>query len=856
MTPERWSRVKSVFQRAYELDASARAAFVEAECAGDAALLDDVMRLIAAERDSGSLEQSAIEHLPDIDLARAKRRWIGRVAGPYRMVEMLGEGGMGEVYRALRDDGEFNKAVAIKLVRGGQDSEHVLARFKAERRILATLEHPNIARLIDTGATDEGVPYLVMELVEGEPIDSYCTRLKLPVAERLALFRTVCAAVQYAHQRLVVHRDLKPGNILVTADGTIKLLDFGIAKLVDEDGVDARTMTAQRILTPEYASPEQVRGFVVTTASDIYSLGVVLFRLLTGQSPYGKTVSPHELIRAICETDSTRPSVVLRKTTLPAEQGEASRNARLVSGDLDNIVLMALRKEPERRYASAAEFADDIGRFLAGLPVRAHEDTFAYRARKFVARHKLATAATVLTAFALAASSVITWRQAVVARAERERAERHFGDVRKLVNSFLFEVHDAVQDLPGSIPARKLLVQNALSYLDVLSREAAHDPVLKRELAIAYRKVGDLQGRGGRPNTGDGKGAVDSYTKAIALFDELLARDAGDAETSLEMAEALKERAWVHFLRSNDEQAGQDIRRAVELGTALYVRAPNDPRVLATLADAEVALAWTLDRKGDSAGAIALVEKALAKFERVTQGGTMDGPLSVKYGGAYHTLAQFLTRDQVGRKYREALDVMQKALAIHRPLADKNPGDAIALTGVAHDHRLIGMLNMSLGESAPAVAAFRVAIDYYARAARIDPSGLELRPSRLDLLLRYAEALEAQGEFAEAMKTTAETLDTAIAWQARTDVSSLKIIAARAQAALGRLHLARAKNVRLPAAERLDHWRKAESWYAAADLAYAVLVEKKFIPLQDQHEPGSVAEKLKEVRQGLRAAGG
>src|SRR5262249_25625550 len=288
---------------------------------------------------------------------------------------------MGAVYEADRDDEQFRQQVAIKIIKRGMDTDFVRDRFLRERQILATLDHPHIARLFDGGATEDGRPYFVMEFVDGEPITDYCRRRELPLDEKLKLFRDVCSAVQHAHQKLVVHRDLKPSNILVTADGTPKLLDFGIAKLLAPDTGEAvtRTETAIRLMTPDYASPEQVRGGAITTATDVYSLGVSLYELLTGRRPYQfETYSPLEIERAICDPEPPPPSDAARR-----QPGTSLKLARQLAGDLDNIVLMAMRKKPDRRYQSVEQFSADLLRFGAGLPVAARPDSFVYRTGKF-----------------------------------------------------------------------------------------------------------------------------------------------------------------------------------------------------------------------------------------------------------------------------------------------------------------------------------------------------------------------------------------------------------------------------------------------------------------------------------------
>ena len=310
MTPERWQEIRGVFDQAVAMGAEERGAFLDKVCGTDGELRQEVESLLASDDRAGT----KFLNTPAVDLAKPGRApsRVGRRIGAYNILEEIGHGGMGEVYRAGRADGQYEKEVAIKLVRGGYDTAVVLERFRHERQILASLDHPNIARLLDGGTTDEGIPYLVMELIEGTPIDQYCDAQKLNVTERLRLFLQVCSAVQYAHQRLVIHRDIKPGNILVTKEGVPKLLDFGIAKILGPE--NSATSTVEGPMTPEYASPEQIRGEPITTATDVYSLGVVLYQLMAGRSPYPvNTRTPHEFARAICEFEPERPSAAILK---------------------------------------------------------------------------------------------------------------------------------------------------------------------------------------------------------------------------------------------------------------------------------------------------------------------------------------------------------------------------------------------------------------------------------------------------------------------------------------------------------------------------------------------------------------
>ena len=518
----------------------------------------DVERLLAAHDRAGDFIQA-----PAVALAAALGPAeevvpTGRRIGVYRIVREIGRGGMGTVYLAERADDAFTQQVAIKLIKRGMDTDQVLARFRAERQILASLDHPNIARLLDGGTTDDGLPYFVMEYIEGQPIDAYADAHRLSIPERLRLFQQVCGAVSYAHQHLIVHRDIKPVNILVTADGAPKLLDFGIAKVLQAEDDATATATGLRMLTPEYASPEQVEGRHATTVSDVYSLGVVLYELLTGRSPYRtRSRSPAEIAEAVCTTDPVRPSAAVaeaepslagrRRSGLADDRaaatglGSTDRLRRRLRGDLDTIVLTALRKEPARRYQSVEQLSADIRRHLDGLPVRARSDTFRYRAGKFVRRNRGMVAAGALVGLSLVGGTIATAWQAREARAAQARAERRFNDVRKLANAVLFDYHDAIKDLPGSTPVRERLVRDALGYLDTLAHEAHGDAALQRDLARAYRRVGDVQGGSLTANLGDTEGALNSYRKAVRILDDLLTGDSSDVRTRRELASILSD---------------------------------------------------------------------------------------------------------------------------------------------------------------------------------------------------------------------------------------------------------------------------------------------------------------------------
>ncbi len=502
MTAARWQQVREILYAASEIDAEGQARFLETTCAGDAELLGEVERLLAAHRQAGSFLEPEVPAAQDIN---------GSKIGPYRILSEAGRGGMGVVYRAVRDD-DYRQEVALKLVQQEMESSFLRARFRQERQALALLNHPNIAQLLDGGATEDGRPYLVMEWVEGQPITAYCEEHRLGVRERVSLFLDVCQAVAHAHRNLVVHRDLKPSNILISPEGRPKLLDFGIAKIFTPgpagDG-DTLTMAGARILTPDYASPEQVRGEPVTTATDVYSLGAVLYELLAGKRPHRQeTRTPAEIERVVCTEDVARPSSVADSCAVPASQ---------LRGDLDNIVVKALEKDPTRRYSHVEEFADDLRRYLDGRPVLARADSVWYRVSKFTRRNLLMVGAAAAVLFALTAGLVVALWQARVARQERATAERRFELARKVAGSLMFEVHDEISELAGASQARELILKQSLAYLDALSRETGSSAEIQRDLANGYQRAAELQGSTGASNLGNTDAARASLEKSSGL---------------------------------------------------------------------------------------------------------------------------------------------------------------------------------------------------------------------------------------------------------------------------------------------------------------------------------------------------
>ena len=689
--------------------------------------------------------------------------------GSYRLVKELGRGGMGTVYLAVRSDDSFQKRVALKVLKRGMDTDAIVRRFRNERQILASLDHPYISGLLDGGTTPDGLPYFAMEFVEGQPIDEYCETRRLDTTARLEMFTKICAAVQYAHQNLIIHRDIKPANVLVTADGTPKLLDFGIAKLLNPDlGGQTYAPTAEGplLMTPEYASPEQVRGEVVTTATDVYSLGVLLYELLTGRRPYQLTSrTPAEIARVVCHSVPERPSTAVTRTagvpvqTAPQDGPDPQRLRRRLAGDLDTIVLKALSKEPARRYASVDQFSEDIRRHLSGLPVMARKDTFGYRAAKFVGRNRTGVAAAALVLAALVAGIVGTSWQARNARRERARAEQRFEDVRQLANTALLEVHDAIRDLPGSTPARRLLVSKGLEYLDRLARDAGDRPDLQRELASAYLKVGDVQGRPLNANLGDSAGALASYRKAVGIYESLGAATSTDSSLRRELALASQRLSEILSATGDTKEALVQARRSLELLQQSTRAGASEKSVAAAELGRELAASYTrvgdlLSATGDTTGALDHRKKALSVMETVAAIAPDDVATIRQLGVAYSKLGNQLGNPNypnVGDP-SGALVELERAAAVFEKALPAHPTNAVFRRNLAIAHSNIADVLTALKRPADALAHQRQALSSFESQAAADPANFAARNDVAISLSKIAEMLDASGQTTAAVR--------------------------------------------------------------------------------------------------------
>lgn len=613
---------------------------------------------------------------------------LGNRIGPYRVLRTLGVGGMGEVYLAERADAEFEQQVAIKVVRSGALARGVQSRLKVERQILAQLDHPNIAHLLDGGTLPDGTAYIVMEYVDGAPIDAFCDSNRLDVAARLRLFQTVCAAVHYAHQNLIVHRDLKPSNILVTTAGVPKLLDFGIAKLLDDRQARQHTVAVTqadiRVMTPDHASPEQVRGHAITTSSDVYVLGVLLYKLLAGTSPFViPSMRLTDIERAICEKDPPPPSVAVKHADSADAPGVAearntsgNRLQRTLRGDLDNIVFMAMRKEPERRYGSSQQMASDIQRYLEGKPVIARRDTLSYRATKFVRRHWLPVAAGVSALFLVVAFATTTYIQSLRIAAERDRVaeQREHAERERVraeeISSFLvnlFKLSDPEENRGNQVTARELLDSSAKR----LRAELQDQPETKAALLATVGAVYD--------SLGQYKDALPILNESLAL--QPLSHDKSRIDTMLELGRAR--------LGAGDLTGAEaPVQEALRLARSDFGAASQE---------SGLAL-WALGRLRHQQGAFAdakdLYNRSLDILET-----TSAPPTDVS--ALLDDLAQVYAREQ---QWAVAKQTYQRALEIDRHvLGDDHPRVAMHLHNLA-------VVAQNMGDLKQAEALYRDAI--------------------------------------------------------------------------------------------------------------------------------------------------
>lgn len=673
---------------------------------------------------------------------------------------------MGSVYQAVRVDDLYRKVVAIKIIRHGVQGDYAIRHFDTERQILAHLDHPAIAKLLDGGTTSDGRPYFVMDFIPGTPIDEYCDDRKLTIRERLSLFLTVCSAVHYAHQNLVIHRDIKPPNILITGDGAVKLLDFGIAKLLDPDalGLD-HTLTTLQALTPDYASPEQLAGGKITTASDVYALGVLLFRLLAGHRPYALgSRGIEELWDCVRNREPRRASDAVRveedgrtpKSLAAARSTTPDRLIRLLQDDLDTILSMALRKEPERRYCSAEQFAADIRRHLEGHPVTARPDTIRYRAGKFIRRHRAPVAALTLAAASLVAGIITTSWQARVATRQRLRAEHRFEEVRRLAHSVLFELHDSIVPLPGSTQTRELLVKRAQQYLDSLADEAVGDQSLQHERAAAYERIGDVLGLPTQANLGQSAQALASYAKALEIGKQLADADPANFTFQMDMARAYNRVCRVQQSTGAFQESLTACRDAERIHKEQNRLHPGDDAIRAELATTAQNLAGAYFALGDWKNSGEERATALQVFDGLHRAHPESETYLYELATAYLRMASL--QEQVA-KYSEAHANAAHAVALFEELSARHPADPRQRLDWTLAEQRLGSILISLNNLPAALEAFQRVLPIREQLCALDPKDVRAQANLSNshaaigvVLLSMGNALTAQAHFDEQRK--------------------------------------------------------------------------------------------------------
>jgi tetratricopeptide (TPR) repeat protein len=708
-TTERFLQIEAIFHEALAAPDEARAELIETRCRGDRELGAEVRSLLKAceaEERLTACQRLRADSGPDSPPARKR-------VGPYELDRLLGRGGMGAVYLAHRADGQFEQTVAIKLIDLPLATDLFRERFRQERQILAELQHPYIARLLDGGVTAEGDLYLVMEYVDGVPIHRFCEERRLSVPQRIVLFMRACEAVQFAHQNFVVHRDLKPDNILVAEDGTPRLLDFGTAKLLSPSlaGPDSGlTREGYQSFTPQYASPEQVLGNPITTASDTYSFGVLLYLLLTGTLPYElKELTTAEMLRVICQDPPRKPA-------------QAAGSNRRLDADLEAILLKALRKEPQERYLTAEQLASDLRAYLEGRPVAARRGTLRYRAGKFIRRRRFSVAASALLAATLVAGVVGVLWQARVANEERRKAEARAADLRQLSNSLLSELDEAIKELPGSTGVQKLLVTRVLEHLDRMARDAQGDRQTQLDLVDAYTRLGNIQGNAYDQNLGDPAGAFVSLDKALAIAGSLATSNSKDHEALRALALVQQSRSEILWQTDRTPEAVPVMREALKSWDALIADPHASAALVADVSSAYGTLGDELGQSGtaslaDSAGAVAAYRHSVTLDDRA---------LSIDPNLARPKRGLVINGFKIGSVEMEtdpAEALKEFQLALHR--ADALPkAERDSLSGVRIHHWLLRKQANALeglGAYAQAVPLFEQALAIIAHTAAQDP---------------------------------------------------------------------------------------------------------------------------------------
>jgi tRNA A-37 threonylcarbamoyl transferase component Bud32/tetratricopeptide (TPR) repeat protein len=783
MTAEEFQNLRATFDRLLAESESERAASLAAIAARDRLGADELRRMLAAHDKLVSV------------LDRPVAAWMGHATavsvrdgarlGPYRIEKQLGMGGMGIVYLASRADGSFERKVAVKILRHDRIDRLFLSRFQQERQILAQLNHAHIASILDAGETPDGDPYFVMEYVDGVPITEYCKAHALPTERKLDLFLQVCDAIQHAHRNLTVHRDLKPGNVLVTAAGAVKLLDFGIAKLIEQSpDSDPDLPPSAVILTPEYSSPEQIRREPITTTTDVFALGILLYELLSGEHPFRrKAVLLHETMRAICEDDPPPPS------------GVAHEHANEVRGDLDSITLTALRKQPAWRYPSVEQLAEDVRRYRVGLPIMAKGNRRWYRVQKFVRRHWLPLTAAVLLVVSLATGIVATTYQAHLAnqaralaeneraRAEEQRAaaeqqrrlaieaqqtateqkgvaeartrdaefertreRQRYRDVRALASSLLFDLYDGVRDLAGSATARRLMVAKAQRQLEVLTADGGNDIGLQRDLAACYERMGELQVDPRHPGKNDAAAALDSYRKAVSLRRNIGEQPGAQLQDRRDLALSLAKLGEGEIRTGDSKSAVQSYQEGWSIVQSLAHSDPSDLNTQRTLGAIDERRCIVLLAAGNTTGALSACQEGIATLSPLTGRSPGDVPDDVKVQRLLaSTEASYASALRLSQQPHEAELHARRALEWLGRLEIIAPSNAEYRRLASTAETILAGSLAATGNVAAGTEAFRRAVQSMEIAIEIDPDDLGAALRLAVTLMSFSGRLAAAG---------------------------------------------------------------------------------------------------------------
>ncbi len=788
----RWKRLMEVFDGALEVDAAERENWVAAACGGDEALRQEAMGLLAA----AEAEKAAAEAAP----AEPTATGAGLRYGAWETVRTLGAGGMGTVFLVRRADGEFEQQGALKLIAPHLAGEYFLERFRTERQILAHLNHPNITKLIDGGVEAGGAPYLVMEFVDGVPLDRFADEHRLPVEARLRLFLKVCDAVEFAHRNLIVHRDLKPGNILVDSLGEPKLLDFGTARLIPQAAGDA--VTQHRFVTPRYASPEALHRGPVTTQTDVFSLGVLLYEQITGARPFGDdSTPPSDILRRVTSGEIAPPQSMITDSAARVRSVTPRELRRLAGGDLARILEKATRAGLDERYASVADFAADLRAYLDGRPVKAQPPSFRYTARKYLRRHWRPVTAGVVMVLGLAGAALFSQRQARL-------AERRLRDLRDLANYLVFDIHNGLQRLPGSTPLQRETVERALAYLDGLAAEAGGDRPLHLQLAEGYLKLADVLGNPYRASLGENAAALRTYTKASEALAPLVSRDPRDAEVRRLSAAIRIRQGGVRGFGGGPAAGMAQIEQAAEDLRALVREYPQNVRIRLDLA---AALEFQANRIQSGGGEIETAESrrisalyrearghlnelfrvAPSDSEATRQMAVLAFSEAVQWGSSDPAKSLRMLRESLGwlekmprqakesielrrlraavllntgwaegqlREYPAALASITRAEETLQALAAVDPANVAAQYQMTGVYRSRGIVHGYAGQNAAAIADFLKAAELHARLLEKEPENTVYRFLRADLLIRAGNLLASAGQAAAAEQHTGEGL--------------------------------------------------------------------------------------------------